>query len=30
VYITTDRGRSWLLLKDGLPPVRAIGAARLA
>lgn len=30
VYLSTDRGRTWRLLKDGLPPVRAISAARLA
>ena len=30
VYLSTDRGRSWQMLKDGLPPIRAISAARLA
>lgn len=30
LFQTTDRGRSWQLLKAGLPPVRAIGSARLA
>jgi photosystem II stability/assembly factor-like uncharacterized protein len=29
VYQSTDRGRTWQLLKDGLPPVRSIAAARL-
>jgi len=29
VYQSTDRGRTWTLLKDGLPAVRAISAARL-
>jgi photosystem II stability/assembly factor-like uncharacterized protein len=29
LYQSTDRGRTWQLLKDGLPPVLAISAARL-
>jgi photosystem II stability/assembly factor-like uncharacterized protein len=29
VYQSTDRGRTWAMLKDGLPAVRAISAARL-
>lgn len=29
IYQSADRGRTWQLLKDGLPAVRAIGAARL-
>jgi photosystem II stability/assembly factor-like uncharacterized protein len=27
---STDRGRSWQILKQGLPPIRSIAAARLA
>ncbi|HWQ13335.1 MAG TPA: hypothetical protein VNL77_11065 [Roseiflexaceae bacterium] len=30
LYQSADRGRTWQLLKDGLPPVRSIAAARLA
>lgn len=30
VFQSADRGRTWQLLKDGLPPVRCISAARLA
>lgn len=30
VAISTDRGRTWEVLKRGLAPVRTIAAARLA
>jgi hypothetical protein len=30
LFISTDRGRTWQLIKDGLPPINAIAAARLA
>lgn len=29
VFISVDRGRTWQLIKDGLPPISAIAAARL-
>jgi photosystem II stability/assembly factor-like uncharacterized protein len=30
LFTSTDRGRSWQLVKQGLPPIRSIAAARLA
>jgi hypothetical protein len=30
LFTSTDRGRSWQLIKQGLPPIRSIAAARLA
>ncbi|HMO58020.1 MAG TPA: hypothetical protein PKC19_11725 [Roseiflexaceae bacterium] len=30
LFVTTDRGRSWQLVRDGMPPIHAIAAARLA
>jgi hypothetical protein len=30
IYQSTDRGRTWQLLRDGLPAVLAVSAARLA
>jgi hypothetical protein len=30
LFMTTDRGRSWQQIKQGLPPIRSIAAARLA